>query len=140
MDLDRRSFLRVAAGAAAGGIIPLHAVGVAEAQSAPTIARPGTAGLAMASFQPYVNTSFRFQVGGRSIAMPLSKVTDDRPPGTRSTGECFSLMFAGPKPAFPQGTYAVEHAGLGRFNLFVVPVGRKSTGQDYQALFNHLFG
>ena len=33
---------------------------------------------------------------------------------------------------------AIEHPSLGRFDLFVVPVGRDVKGQDYQAVVNRI--
>jgi hypothetical protein len=135
MHLDRRSFLRAAAGTAIGGFVPFGTTATALAQ---TPGRSGTAALTMASFTPYVNSGFRFTVGRSSVATVLSRVIDERRRGTN--GECFSLMFGGPKPAFAQGTYPVDHAALGRFSLFVVPVGRRTDGQDYQAVFNRVTG
>ena len=132
MQLDRRSFLRVATATTVSGFVHLKLTGVALAQApAPT----GT-GLTMASFMPHVNSAFRFAIGGASVTMVLTRVTDERKPGTK--GECFSLLFSGPAPAARQGTYTVDHAALGRFSLFVVPVGRRTGGQDYQAVFNRL--
>jgi hypothetical protein len=35
----------------------------------------------------------------------------------------------------PQGTYRIEHAALGRFDLFLVPIGPPRESQRYQAVF-----
>lgn len=44
----------------------------------------------------------------------------------------FSLVFRGPEsPTLPQRIYRLEHAGLGTFELFLVPVG---PGR-YEAIF-----
>ncbi|MGH9277500.1 MAG: DUF6916 family protein [Acidimicrobiales bacterium] len=126
MHLDRRSFLRVAAGTAVAGFFPLR--------TAVALAAPNTGPLSMATFTPLVNTTFRFTVAGRSVSLVLEQVVDERRAG--SAGECFSLIFVGSKPGFGQGTYAVDHPKLARFDLFVAPVGRRSDGQDYQAVFN----
>ena len=51
--------------------------------------------------------------------------------------EQFSIMFHGPANRFlPQATYPVEHAKLGKFLLFLVPVGPDEHGMCYQAVFN----
>ena len=52
--------------------------------------------------------------------------------------EKFSLVFRGPRaPALGQETYVFEHAGLGRFALFIVPVPRSDPKFCYyQAIFN----
>jgi len=99
----------------------------------------------MASFVPYVSSPFRFHLGaGRSAMMPLAQVvnhlTGTTKPAPAPRGESFSLIFSGSNPAFPQGTYTVDHAGLGRLQLFVVPVDRRAGGQNYQAVFNRSTG
>ena len=52
--------------------------------------------------------------------------------------EKFSLRFIGsPERAFSQDTYWFEHVRLGRFALFVAPVGSAGTGVGYyEAVFN----
>jgi hypothetical protein len=52
--------------------------------------------------------------------------------------EKFSLLFSGAKyPALTQDTYVFEHAGIGRFEMFIVPVAsRDSSRSYYQAIFN----
>ena len=48
----------------------------------------------------------------------------------------FSLIFRGPcDPILPQKTYPMTHPELGRFDLFVVPVGRDQAGTRYEAVF-----
>ncbi len=57
--------------------------------------------------------------------------------GARPRREPFSLIFRGPVQWFlPQRTYPVEHDTLGRFDLFIVPVGPDPEGMRYQAVFN----
>jgi hypothetical protein len=52
--------------------------------------------------------------------------------------EKFFLMFCGPKhPALTQDTHIFEHADLGRFQMFIVPVRTKDSRRTYyQAIFN----
>jgi hypothetical protein len=53
--------------------------------------------------------------------------------------EGFSLMFTGPGDRLlPQGTYRFEHDQKGRFDLFMVPVGRGPDTIQYQVIFNRL--
>jgi hypothetical protein len=48
----------------------------------------------------------------------------------------FSLIFRDVNgPALPQNTYRVEHAELGVFPLFLVPIGPKRGEVSYQAIF-----
>jgi hypothetical protein len=50
--------------------------------------------------------------------------------------EQFSVYFLGPRePRLPQRTYALEHPTLGRFELFLVPVGEDAAGRVYEAAF-----
>jgi hypothetical protein len=68
------------------------------------------------------------------------------PPRTTPTGgatgavyESFSLLFLGPADRLlPQRIYAFECEPLGRFDLFIVPIGRDDTGVRYEAAFNCL--
>ena len=53
-------------------------------------------------------------------------------------GEKFSLLFRGDaiRP-LGQNTYAFEHARIGRFEMFIVPIGREDQGQcHYEAVFH----
>jgi hypothetical protein len=48
----------------------------------------------------------------------------------------FSLVFTGPgETVLQQGTYRVSHADLGELELFLVPLGPKSGGMQYEAAF-----
>ena len=48
----------------------------------------------------------------------------------------FSVVFLGPlRPVWVQRIYRVEHDGMGSFNLFLVPVGPRNGGMEYQAIF-----
>ncbi len=53
--------------------------------------------------------------------------------------ESFSLLFRGAATdRLGQGMYRFEHAHLGAFELFIVPVAQDQTGRYYQAVFNRL--
>jgi hypothetical protein len=42
----------------------------------------------------------------------------------------FSLAFrGGPTPPLPQGIHGLEHQGLGRLDVFLVPLGPDAEGQ-----------
>lgn len=53
-------------------------------------------------------------------------------------GETFSLLFRGDADRpLGQDTYAFEHARIGCFEMFIVPIGREDGGQcHYEAVFN----
>ncbi|MBV8159902.1 MAG: hypothetical protein JO265_03160 [Acidimicrobiia bacterium] len=101
-----------------------------------------TAQLDRAAFDPHVGSTFAVQVSPRdTVALslatvaPLTAPARSRPPV--KGGEAFSLAFTGPVKAVPQGSYPVQHAELGHFELFLAPVGRG--GGDYEAVFNRLW-
>ena len=70
----------------------------------------------------------------------LESVRDsNRRAGPGLVQETFSLCFRGAPRAFlPQGTYVLEQESLGRFELFIVPIGQEGDCIRYQALFNRL--
>ena len=48
----------------------------------------------------------------------------------------FSLVFHGPlEPVLPQRIYPFEHAELGTFDLFIVPLGPDDGHMQYEAVF-----
>ena len=95
------------------------------------------------SFAGLVKTPFRVWMAAEdSLALELVEVT----PRSISSGganrpayENFALIFLGPaEPLLPQRIYWFESAGLGRFELFIVPFSRDAGGTRYQATFNRL--
>jgi hypothetical protein len=63
----------------------------------------------------------------------VSVGTDPAPPERRSQ---FSLVFRGPPAVVhPQRIYRVEHAELGSFEVFLVPIGPDELGMRYEAVF-----
>jgi hypothetical protein len=145
--LSRRAVIKAGIAGTIAWSAPVRLLGLAggsAAWAAPVGAVAGTAdlrALTMATFVPHVSSPFLFHLGaGHTTSMPLFQVvnhlTGTTKPAPAPHGESFSLVFRGPNPAFPQGTYLVDHAQLGRLQLFVVPVERRTNGQDYQAVFN----
>src|SRR4051812_30987217 len=51
----------------------------------------------------------------------------------------FSALFRAPLNApVEQGIYQLEHAQLGTFGIFLVPIARDQEGVRYEALFNRI--
>ncbi len=68
--------------------------------------------------------------------LELVELTEGRP---HPEYESFALLFRGPAAEqLGQGLYRIEHAALGVFDLFIVPVAQDQTGRYYQAVFNRL--
>ena len=81
-----------------------------------------------ATFRPHIGDTFT--VAGqntRSLTLADVRVRGDR---------AFSLYFTGHE-GLAQGTYALRHASLGRFDLFVVPGSPQAGATSYEAAFNH---
>ena len=82
-------------------------------------------------FEPLLHERFSL---GSQFEVELAEVSaTDNPGPSRSQ---FSLLFrGGPSPPLPQGIRTLEHARLGRLELFLVPLGPDASGQRYEAVF-----
>jgi hypothetical protein len=100
--------------------------------------------LSRADFAALIKTKFRVWIDAQdSVEMELAEVTAPRmitAGGAKSaTYESFALDFLGPAGRLlAQRSYCFESAVIGRFDLFIVPVGRDASGVQYQAAFNRL--
>jgi hypothetical protein len=97
------------------------------------------------NFTGQLNSQFFLRMGySDSSAVTLVAVRDSNPNAKRlkssvvSGKECFLLVFNSSQP-LPQGTYAVEHAVLGSFMMFLVPSGTEATPK-MEAVINRLNG
>jgi hypothetical protein len=89
--------------------------------------------LALESFAGRVGEAFTLQTA--DAALPLVLEEAEAVPGGE-TRQAFSLIFRGPaEPLLPQGIQALEHAELGRLEIFLVPIARDEAGTRYQAIF-----
>ena len=80
------------------------------------------------AFLPYQNTDFTFSNGDNAFRLSLSAMKDSAPGGFIGKGShpCFELHFeANFITPIEQGTYRVEHFGLGTFDLFITPGGQQ---------------
>jgi hypothetical protein len=151
LSISRRKFLRGGTLVALAAAVPLNSamavmgqqIGVVGNQIdlSPQAADP-LANYTKATFQQYLNSIFRLSGGiYKPVDVTLLSVTDMLPANApvEPGKECFTLLFRGDTIALPQGTYTVDHAALGRFALFVVPVGADDNGvQGYLATINRL--
>jgi hypothetical protein len=93
-------------------------------------------------FSQHVNTKFRVNVdASQPIELDLVEVkgyVNKNKPGEQSGMERFSAFFSGPADSFlPQGSYSLEHDGMGSFDIFLVPLARNEKGCRYEAVFNY---
>jgi len=140
MNNSRRGFLTKgtlgAVGAAAGLGLANKTFGHAGLTStAPRLA------LDRAAFQAHLNSDFL--IGVTKVPIKLIDVVDL---GSKRTAdgkkEAFSLTFrASAETTLPQNTFMIEHAKLGMFSLFIVPiVARDKSNRYYEAVINRLHG
>jgi hypothetical protein len=98
--------------------------------------------ISFADFSAQVDTVFRVAQKPLELKLVEAKLMPTFHPPNRiaadAGNEKFSLLFSGAKDtALTQDTYFFEHAGIGRFEIFIVPVAsRDSSRSYYQAIFN----
>ncbi|MEA2425775.1 MAG: hypothetical protein QOH13_2185 [Thermoleophilaceae bacterium] len=90
-------------------------------------------------FTPLVGETFAFDAGepGR-FELELLEVNAAAGPGVPTAERMpFELLFRGPaEPVFAQQIFPLEHAALGRLDIFLVPVARDQDGARYEAIFS----
>jgi hypothetical protein len=158
MNISRRRFMKTGMIVAATALVPLGLAKTAAAQES----KDGRSGSMpdskvlnknrtsrlfyynKSTFTPYVNSEFRVHLSSsKAVAITLTGIEDfsNSQEKLRAVAdESFTLEFNGSSGrAFKQQTYEVEHAALGRFSLFIVPVGMPTAKGDisYEAAFNH---
>ena len=87
------------------------------------------------TFLECLHTAFQIHVAGHEpLTVELIEVSERN---TSPQLEQFSLFFRGPaSPYALQATHQMEHEKLGRFDLFLVPLGPDALGMRYEAVFN----
>ena len=95
-----------------------------------------------AAFAGHLNTTFEVQgKTGPAVGLQLVDVSPtpaESPSALDAANEKFSLLFSGPlAQPLEQDTYWFECPGIGRFAMFIVPIGSTETAQlYYEAVFN----
>ncbi|MGH9931911.1 MAG: DUF6916 family protein [Pyrinomonadaceae bacterium] len=95
------------------------------------------------TFAPHINTTFCIRTGSSAVDLRLTEIADlkaiSKTPARIAGKESFSLLFvgSGKSSRLKQDTYIVEHAVLGRFSLFLVPVG-KPNNRHHEAIIVRL--
>jgi hypothetical protein len=101
--------------------------------------------LSLATFAEHLHSTFRVRMAQDKMmdlelvkagSLPLRAARQAN--GVANTWEAFSLIFRGlPDEAITQDTYCFEHSRLGRFRMFIVPLGSLDAREPrYQAVFN----
>lgn len=94
-----------------------------------------------AGFAGFVGDTFRFEIAaGQFVEARLAEAHLLKHPQPLRADELrapFSLIFqVSTSRALPQHIYALEHAKLGRMEIFLVPVGRDAGNLLLEAIFN----
>jgi len=97
----------------------------------------------LVTFADHLNDTFRLypEVAGIYLELALIEATDLSTGGQRASSAPprrvpFSIVFRGPStPILPQRIYRMEHADIGSFDVFLVPIGPDELGMRYQAIF-----
>ncbi len=89
------------------------------------------------AFARHLKTKFQIQLeAGKSVEISLIEVSELK---VYERQEEFWILFLGPNEFFlGQGTRLMEHAEMGRFDLFLVPVRQDDQGYYYEAVFNRV--
>jgi hypothetical protein len=156
--ISRRKFLQVGSVVALAAGFPLKNIITATGQQTTSAAPPSAANagvvgsspeaqkrpavfLSKATFTPYLNTAFVLQSRRtKAVEVKLIEVSSAGPiPDRQAPGkECFALVFRG-QQRLSQDVYTIQHPALGKFDLLVVPVGKKDKkGLYYEAVINRL--
>ncbi len=88
------------------------------------------------AFSKQLNSTFRFSASTSTtvLDMKLTEVCEGR---STERFDQFSVLFTGPKePILEQSTYRTEHAEMGSFELFIVPIQSDDGGTVYEAVFS----
>jgi len=90
-------------------------------------------------FAQWVNASFLVRTEtGETLELVLAEARPAPEAGPATApATSFSLIFHGPdRLLLPQAIRTLEREGVGRFALFLVPIGRRPGRFEYQAVFN----
>ena len=89
--------------------------------------------LTLETFSAHVGTPFLLE-GGAALELVKVSPLSQGVPGGRTP---FSLLFQGPEgPHLPQRTWTLQHAVLGRLDIFLVPLGPVQGRMRYEAIFS----
>ena len=86
-------------------------------------------------FEPHLNEGFALSHPGGDLEMTLVEVSR-RGQSTREGGAFALLWEASRDPVLPQGIYRLSRAGIGSFEVFIVPVGQFETCTQYEAVYS----
>ena len=86
------------------------------------------------TFSEHLDSTFRvYADASNPLDVELISATESE----EGSGRPFSIVFRGSGDVvLPQRIYRMEHAEIGSFELFLVPIGPDEKGLRYEAVFN----
>jgi hypothetical protein len=94
--------------------------------------------MTLETFAPWIGERFRLSAGAEGTTdVTLIEASALGGTSAPATGRSpFTLVFLGPPgPIWPQRIYRLEHEAVGSCDLFLVPIGPRDGGMQYQAIF-----
>ena len=94
--------------------------------------------LSAAAFRPYLGQDFLLQFpGGDSTVAQLAEVVEwPTRPGLERQPFSIVLQTGQLQTYYPQAIYTIEHPAWTPLSLFLVPLGVKGNGMQYEAVFS----
>src|ERR1043165_7842538 len=90
--------------------------------------------LTVGDFEQRKGEAFALRIPELELTLTLKQV--GRLGESGRAGGAFSLLFSAPPgPSLPPAIYPLEHAGLGRLEIFLVPLGPREGGNIYESIF-----
>jgi len=143
MPVSRRGFLEfstlMAAASATAGFSSI-ATAADDATTAAASHRDVIARLSLDDAKYLVGSAFVVRTASGKPMRFVCTSVKALPGGAASTAfeQPFAMRFLPQQPvSLKQGTYSFEHGVLGKFRLFIVPSGPKTTPRYYTAVVNH---
>ena len=137
--VSRRGFLKIAA-VGVGGAALLASGSATSLLSGNSRLSYGIINPNKSDFANHLGEVFQVRKGPLDeVSLELTELVGLSSSSTESGESSFSAVFHGPADRpLEQDTYVVEHAAMGAFPLFIVPVYPDGEGLYYQAIFNRL--
>ena len=96
-----------------------------------------SASLTHEAFLAHLHSKFQLQEG--AVETAELELTDVSSLLRTDNQEAYSITFRGPASfVFEQRIHRLDHAQMGAFDIFLVPVARDGEGVYYEAVFNRL--
>lgn len=97
------------------------------------------AALSRQLFKANLNGEFKVKLENDcNLVLQLTQVSAKKDQGPY---EAYTVEFTGPKePPINQGMYELSNKALGKHTIFLVPVGERKEGIEYEAVFSYKKG